>query len=725
MERPPRPQQPFRPPVNQFSKGPIYGHYVFQPRPAAPPVYQATEFDGKRLRKAVARKTVDYNSSVAMWLEDRVWQKSVRERAFIQPDAGYYTEMVPPFAMLDNPVNSITTKFVRTSTNKMRCPIYCVLWTPEGRRLVTGASSGEFTLWNGLTFNFETILQAHDSAVRVMTWSGSDSWMVTADNSGYVKYWQSNMNNVKMFQAHKEAIRAISFCPTDTKFATCSDDGTARIWDFLTCTEERTLRGHGADVKGVDWHPTKSLIVTGSKDSQQPIKLWDPKSGLSLATIHAHKNTVMDVKWNKNGNWLLTASRDHLIKIFDIRNLGQEMQTFRGHKKEAHCIAWHPIHESLFASGDSGGAILFWSVGTDKEIGGMEQAHDSVVWDLSWHPLGHILASGSNDHTCKFWTRNRPGDSMRDKYNLNLMPKGSEEAEYEDNDAMSVIPGFGENAEVRNPNAIPGFGEPDEPEDYHHQPQRKVPFSKPVPKQFQDQWSDRKGPMVPQAGRFNAPPPNFNRFNRPPGPYGEMRGPRPPFNQSMESGSGEPRARFPEHQQGIPPHLMNDQMPSRNSPNDVPHHFRNSPQPDRDDRFAGERGAQAEPHQGERRFEGSQQWDRGQSRPQGFERPPLPQQQDMWRAREGANNPRWQGQRNENWRRDEGQQERRNFANNQNNGNGNDGAPNNENDFRQKKRPWQDGPGFQQQQQQQPDNFDQQGMWNNRVSNDPRQGRRY
>ena len=34
-----------------------------------------------------------------------------------------------------------------------------VQWTPEGRRLVTGASSGEFTLWHGLTFAFETILQ--------------------------------------------------------------------------------------------------------------------------------------------------------------------------------------------------------------------------------------------------------------------------------------------------------------------------------------------------------------------------------------------------------------------------------------------------------------------------------------------------------------------------------------------------------------------------------------
>lgn len=67
--------------------------------------------------------------------------------------------MVPPMYMQENPTNCITTKFVRTSTNKMRCPIFCVLWTPEGRRLVTGASSGEFTLWNGLTFNFETILQ--------------------------------------------------------------------------------------------------------------------------------------------------------------------------------------------------------------------------------------------------------------------------------------------------------------------------------------------------------------------------------------------------------------------------------------------------------------------------------------------------------------------------------------------------------------------------------------
>ncbi|XP_065558170.1 uncharacterized protein LOC136025962 isoform X2 [Artemia franciscana] len=274
-----------------------------------------------------------------------------------------------------------------------------------------------------------------------MVWSHDDSWMITGDQNGFVKYWQSNMNNVKMFQAHKEPLRGISFSPSDQKFATCSDDGTVRIWDFIRCEEERILRGHGADVKCVDWHPHKGLIVSGSKDNQQPIKLWDPRTGNSLTTLHSHKSTVMDIKWNQNGNWLLTASRDHLVKVFDIRHLGTEMQIFRGHKKEASCLSWNPVHEALFASGGSDGSILFWHVGIDKEVGAIENAHDNMIWSLSWHPIGHVLASGANDHTTKFWTRNRPGDKMKDKYNLNLLPPtiAPEDAEWEDKSSF-ILP---------------------------------------------------------------------------------------------------------------------------------------------------------------------------------------------------------------------------------------------------------------------------------------------
>lgn len=88
-----------------------------------------------------------------------MWQRDCRDRRALQPESIYVTDMLPPPSYMDNPINAVTTRFVKTATNKMRCPIFTLAWTPEGRRLVTGASSGEFTLWNGLTFNFETILQ--------------------------------------------------------------------------------------------------------------------------------------------------------------------------------------------------------------------------------------------------------------------------------------------------------------------------------------------------------------------------------------------------------------------------------------------------------------------------------------------------------------------------------------------------------------------------------------
>ena len=61
--------------------------------------------------------------------------------------------------MLSTPVNAVTTKFVRAVSNKIRCPILCTSWVPDGRRVICGAHSGELTLWNGINLSFESALQ--------------------------------------------------------------------------------------------------------------------------------------------------------------------------------------------------------------------------------------------------------------------------------------------------------------------------------------------------------------------------------------------------------------------------------------------------------------------------------------------------------------------------------------------------------------------------------------
>lgn len=317
----------------------------------------------KRMRKPIVRKSVDPNATFINYIVQRRFAAARTHRAYALPPHSFYKrQMLPPGAYpgSDDLASCVCTKFCRCSTNKQRCPVNCLTWTPEGRRLITGNSVGEFTLWNGLAFNFETILQAHDDAVRAMVWSHNDNWLVTADHGGVIKYWQSSMTNVQLLQGHREAVRSLSFSPTDFKFVSCSDDATVKIWDFESGREERVLTGHGWDVKCVAYHPQKSLLASGSKDNL--VKIWDPKSGNSLNTLHGHKNTVFKVAWNDNGNWLLTASRDQLIKIYDIRTL-KEFATMKGHAREVTSVAWHPWYERLFVSGSYDGSLMYWEVG--------------------------------------------------------------------------------------------------------------------------------------------------------------------------------------------------------------------------------------------------------------------------------------------------------------------------------------------------------------------------
>ncbi|XP_042065969.1 flowering time control protein FY-like [Salvia splendens] len=418
----------------------------------------------KRMRKIGQRRAVDYTSTVVRYMQIRMFQRDSKDRTVLQPTPAAAIDMLPTVSYLDNPSTSFAAKFVHTSLNKNRCSINRVLWTPSGRRLITGSQSGEFTLWNGQSFNFEMILQAHEQAVRSMIWSYNENWMVTGDDGGAIKYWQNNMNNVKANKsAHKESVRGLSFCRTDLKFCSCSDDTTVKVWDFARCQEERSLTGHGWDVKCVDWHPTKSLLVSGGKDNL--VKLWDAKSGKELSSFHGHKNTVLCCKWNQNGNWVLTASKDQIIKLYDIRAM-KELEAFRGHRKDVTALAWHPFHEEYFVSGSFDGSIFHWLVGHDTPQVEIQNAHDNSVWDLAWHPIGYLLCSGGNDHATKFWCRNRPGDTARDKFNT-----GQNQGIAEQNNIMGgrvpvpfqvaeppTTPGPFGSGLARNEGTIPGIG---------------------------------------------------------------------------------------------------------------------------------------------------------------------------------------------------------------------------------------------------------------------------
>lgn len=217
------------------------------------------------------------------------------------------------------------------------------------------------------------------------------------------------MNNVTLFNGHNEPIRDISFAPDDQRFCTGSDDGSVKIWDFERREMEKSLTGHGYDVRCVKWHPTKSLLVSGSKNNL--VKFWDPRTGTDLRTLHDHKNSVQAVAWSPNGNMMASASRDQSVRVFDIRMM-KEVQDFRGHAKDVCSVTFHPLHNSYLVSGGSDGSILHWNMDSSSPVDTIEFGHEGQIWAMAFHPLGHLLATGSSDHTTRWWARGRPGASV-------------------------------------------------------------------------------------------------------------------------------------------------------------------------------------------------------------------------------------------------------------------------------------------------------------------------
>ncbi|EDO16200.1 hypothetical protein Kpol_1014p19 [Vanderwaltozyma polyspora DSM 70294] len=355
------------------------------------------------------RRTVDMSSPFNKLY---FYKKHGLPLAFVEPETSYVANIMPPDAYrYGDRIINVPSKFTHLSSNKVKHVIPVIKWTPEGRRLVVATFSGEFSLWNGSSFNFESIMQAHDTSVMAMTYSHAGDWMISGDADGTIKIWQPNFNMVKEIDgAHTEGIRDIAFSKNDSKFVTCADDNVLKIWNFSNGQQERVLSGHHWDVKSCDWHPEMGLIVSASKDNL--IRLWDPRSGQCISSLLNFKHTVLKTRFQPTkGNLLTAISKDKSCRVFDIRHSMRELMVYRD-EVDYMTLEWHPTNETMFTVASYDGSLKHFDILQDleKPTHVVPYAHDKCITSLSYNPVGHILASAAKDRTIRFWTRARPVD---------------------------------------------------------------------------------------------------------------------------------------------------------------------------------------------------------------------------------------------------------------------------------------------------------------------------
>ncbi|XVE67875.1 hypothetical protein DITRI_Ditri09bG0023100 [Diplodiscus trichospermus] len=119
---------------------------------------------------------------------------------------------------------------------------------------------------------------------------------------------------------------------------------------------------------------SKNSHIFAASDEAGYVNLFDSRWKLSSAASHrenaekarisdwiAHQNAIFDVCWIKEDTYILTASGDQTIKVWDAQKK-KCTGVLTGHTGSVKCLSSHPTNSDLVISGSRDGSFAIWDL---------------------------------------------------------------------------------------------------------------------------------------------------------------------------------------------------------------------------------------------------------------------------------------------------------------------------------------------------------------------------
>jgi WD40 repeat protein len=176
---------------------------------------------------------------------------------------------------------------------------------------------------------------------------------------------------------HPGTLYSLAFDPTRNRLYAGGDDSAVHVFGLAAEKKEAVARWSKHDnyvsaVVRVD----AGLVVSGSYDRR--LIWWDAERGEPIRTIEAHEGWVRDLVATPDGERLVSAGDDMLVKVWDtvtgrvVRALdGHAKQTPQGHVTALYAVAVSPDGKFL-ASADRAGAVRVWETETGRLVQGFD-----------------------------------------------------------------------------------------------------------------------------------------------------------------------------------------------------------------------------------------------------------------------------------------------------------------------------------------------------------------
>ncbi|KAJ2556560.1 beta transducin [Coemansia sp. RSA 1933] len=283
---------------------------------------------------------------------------------------------------------------------------------------------------------------------------------------------------------NKAQVTCLCRSPNGSDYAVGYSDGSVRLFDIGSHAIKVVLNGHRGRISALQFDPTGTVLVSGSRDTD--LILWDVVGETGLYRLRGHKDEITDIAFirsSKNAasalnasseGYIVTSSKDTLVKLWDLR-ARHCIQTLVSHRSEVWSMAASPDGR-LLVTGTSDAELRVWTIDIEKldrvaaekdgtstdaavkawdaisEYGSIQRTSKDRAIKLMFHASGQYMACLSADKNLEVFRARSHAEikkkmSRRQKRNREKRKKeksnetegaNSEESGDEDDDALVI-----------------------------------------------------------------------------------------------------------------------------------------------------------------------------------------------------------------------------------------------------------------------------------------------
>ena len=152
-------------------------------------------------------------------------------------------------------------------------------------------------------------------------------------------------------------------------------------------------QGHGESVKAVALSHSGKYLLSASRD--RTIKLWDINTAYEIRTFHGHLHTVNSLDWSKDDKFMASGSADMTAKVWEVAT-GKVKWTSPKLSRYVCDVAMHPTQpwvavasfENQLKIWDWKHETLVTSIEVDPDLGSKEGVYVAFSPDGKWLAIG-------------------------------------------------------------------------------------------------------------------------------------------------------------------------------------------------------------------------------------------------------------------------------------------------------------------------------------------------